>query len=172
MIVQFYEEDWSRKCQPTPVFLSEEPHGQRSLVGYHPWGCKRVGHYWATEQQLGRTASTLNSDQTAYSEGLKTTKRKTGWNQDKNQGVTLASLVLEASLGSDIQTEMRVMREGQVKTSISRGRWKHRGRDGDGSGVFERGKEAQCGRGGEQGWGDKWESQTHIMWDVVSKVIH
>ena len=23
-----------------PVFLSEEFHGQRSLVGYSPWGCK------------------------------------------------------------------------------------------------------------------------------------
>ena len=23
---------------PTPVFLPAEFHGQRSLVGYHPWG--------------------------------------------------------------------------------------------------------------------------------------
>ena len=29
--------------QPTPVFLPEKSHGQRSLVGYSPWGCKRVG---------------------------------------------------------------------------------------------------------------------------------
>ena len=27
---------WRRKWQPTPVFLSEEFHGQRSLAGYHP----------------------------------------------------------------------------------------------------------------------------------------
>ena len=27
---------------PTPVFLSGGPHGQRSLVGYSPCGCKRV----------------------------------------------------------------------------------------------------------------------------------
>ena len=26
--------------QPTPVFLPGESHGQRSLVGYNPWGCK------------------------------------------------------------------------------------------------------------------------------------
>ena len=26
--------------QPTPVFLPEESHGQRSLVGCSPWGCK------------------------------------------------------------------------------------------------------------------------------------
>ena len=31
----------SRKAgPPTPVFLPGKPHGQRSLVGYSPWGCK------------------------------------------------------------------------------------------------------------------------------------
>ena len=29
-----------RKWQPTPVFLPGESHGQRSLAGYSPWGCK------------------------------------------------------------------------------------------------------------------------------------
>ena len=42
---------WRRKWVPTPVFLSEKSHGQRSLVGYNPWGLKRVGHHFATEQQ-------------------------------------------------------------------------------------------------------------------------
>ena len=42
---------WRREWQPTPVFLSGESHGQRSLAGYGPWG-RRVGHNWATEQQL------------------------------------------------------------------------------------------------------------------------
>ena len=32
---------WSRKWQPTPVFLPGESHGQRSLVGYSPQGCKQ-----------------------------------------------------------------------------------------------------------------------------------
>ena len=31
---------WRRKWQPAPVFLPEKPHGQKSLVGYSPWGCK------------------------------------------------------------------------------------------------------------------------------------
>ena len=31
---------WWRKCQPTPVFLLGESHGQRSLLGYSPWGHK------------------------------------------------------------------------------------------------------------------------------------
>ena len=29
-----------RVWQPTLVFLPGKPHGQRSLVGYSPWGCK------------------------------------------------------------------------------------------------------------------------------------
>ena len=35
----------------TPVFLPGESHGQRSLVSYSPWGCKRVRQNLATEQQ-------------------------------------------------------------------------------------------------------------------------
>ena len=31
---------WRREWLPTPVFLPEESHGQRSLVGCSPWGCK------------------------------------------------------------------------------------------------------------------------------------
>ena len=37
--------------QPTPVFLPGESHGQRSLVGYSPWGHK-VGHDWAHSTSL------------------------------------------------------------------------------------------------------------------------
>ena len=29
---------WRREQQPTPVSLPGESHGQRSLVGYSPWG--------------------------------------------------------------------------------------------------------------------------------------
>ena len=32
---------WRRKWQPIPVFLPGESHGQRSLMGYSPWGCKQ-----------------------------------------------------------------------------------------------------------------------------------
>ena len=38
---------WKREWQPTPVFLPGKSHGQRSLEGYSPWGCKRVRHDWA-----------------------------------------------------------------------------------------------------------------------------
>ena len=33
---------WRRKWQPTPVFLPENPEGQRSLVGYSPGGSKQL----------------------------------------------------------------------------------------------------------------------------------
>ena len=34
---------------PTPVFLPGESHGQRSLAGYSPWGCKESDSTAATE---------------------------------------------------------------------------------------------------------------------------
>ena len=33
---------WNKKWQPTTVFLPEKFHGQRSLVGYTPWGHKEL----------------------------------------------------------------------------------------------------------------------------------
>ena len=35
----------------TPVFLPGKSHGQMSLVGYSPWGHKRVRHNLVTEKQ-------------------------------------------------------------------------------------------------------------------------
>jgi len=42
---------WRRKWQPTPVFLLGEFRGQKSLMGYSPWGCKEVD----TIEQLTHT---------------------------------------------------------------------------------------------------------------------
>ena len=33
---------WRRKQQSTPVLLPRKSHGQRSLVGYSPWGHKEL----------------------------------------------------------------------------------------------------------------------------------
>ena len=48
---KFRLDPWVRKIPPqrrkwqTPlVFLPGKSHGQRSLMGYSPWGCKRVRH--------------------------------------------------------------------------------------------------------------------------------
>ena len=35
-----WEDPLEKEWQPTPVFLSGKSHGQRSLVGYSPWGLK------------------------------------------------------------------------------------------------------------------------------------
>ena len=42
---------WRRAWQHTPVFLPGESHGQRSLVGSSPWGCKELD----TTEQLTLT---------------------------------------------------------------------------------------------------------------------
>ena len=34
------KDPWSKKWQLTPIFLPGKFHGQKSLVGYHPWGTK------------------------------------------------------------------------------------------------------------------------------------
>ena len=41
---------WRRLQRPTPVFLPGESHGQRSWVGYSPWGCKDSDTTEATKQ--------------------------------------------------------------------------------------------------------------------------
>ena len=38
--VQILKFLWSRKWQPTPVFLTGKSHGQKNLAGYSSWGCK------------------------------------------------------------------------------------------------------------------------------------
>ena len=40
-----------KEWQPTPVFLPGEVHGQGSLAGYSPWGCKEPD----TTKQLTHT---------------------------------------------------------------------------------------------------------------------
>ena len=42
-----HSRSWSRKWQPTPVFLPGKFHGQWSLRGYSPGGSQRVKHDWA-----------------------------------------------------------------------------------------------------------------------------
>ena len=38
------------KWQPTPILLPGESHGHWTLVGYNPWGHKRVRHDLVTKQ--------------------------------------------------------------------------------------------------------------------------
>ena len=42
---------WRRPWQPTPVFLPGESYGQRTLVGYNPWGCREWDTTGVTEHR-------------------------------------------------------------------------------------------------------------------------
>ena len=37
---------WRRTWQAAAVFLPGKAHGQRSLVGCYPWGCKELDMTW------------------------------------------------------------------------------------------------------------------------------
>ena len=43
VIILLTSHQWRRAWPPIPVFLPGESHGQRSLVGYSPWGCRELG---------------------------------------------------------------------------------------------------------------------------------
>ena len=51
---------WRRKWQPSPVFLPGESHGQRSPVGYGPWGRKESD----MTEQLNSNKDTQETDNT------------------------------------------------------------------------------------------------------------
>jgi len=54
---------WRRAWQPTPVLLPGEPHAQRSLAGYSPWGrtesdmAEPLTHIHSSRMQLGSVAA-------------------------------------------------------------------------------------------------------------------
>ena len=50
---------WSREWQPPPVFLPGKFHGQKSLAGYSPWGC-RVRHDRSCTHTLPFTLREMN----------------------------------------------------------------------------------------------------------------
>ena len=37
-----WEYPLEKEIAPTPVFLPGKSHGEKSLVGYSPWGCKEL----------------------------------------------------------------------------------------------------------------------------------
>ena len=53
--------------QPTAVCLPGEFHGQRDLVGYSPWGPKRVGRDWAhTHSSTNITSYPIHRQQNSF----------------------------------------------------------------------------------------------------------
>ena len=71
---------WRRKWQPTPVFLPGKSHGQRSLVGYSPWGCKEWDmteqHQALSELSLGKRVGFCLAD-----EGGKACRQRAAYRQ-------------------------------------------------------------------------------------------
>ena len=49
-----------KEMATTPIFLPGESHGQKSLVGYSPWGC-RVRYYWVTDSFTFSTPEEKNA---------------------------------------------------------------------------------------------------------------
>ena len=69
---------WSRKQQPTPVFLPGKFHGQRSLAGYSPWNL-RVGRYWAC------VCMHTHTQEDHYRKGTyKSRKHERAWNEGRH----------------------------------------------------------------------------------------
>ena len=46
-----WEDPLERGMATHSIFLPGKSHGQRNLVGYSPWGHKRIRHNLATQQQ-------------------------------------------------------------------------------------------------------------------------
>ena len=50
---------WRSKSQPTPVFLPEKSHRQRSLFGFSPWDHRTVGYNWVQAHIQGYLFSSI-----------------------------------------------------------------------------------------------------------------
>ena len=57
---------WKRKWQRVSVFLPGKSHGQWSLAGCSPWGCKRVGHDLMTKQQQHSDSDRLTCSRCSF----------------------------------------------------------------------------------------------------------
>ena len=53
---------WRREWQSTPVFLPGESHGQRSLAGYNPQGCKESD----VTEQLTLTSNAIRTPENFF----------------------------------------------------------------------------------------------------------
>ena len=70
---------WKRKWQFTPILLPGEAHGQRSLVGYRPWGCKELD---TTEQLVGLLELKIYLQASAIELLLKCKKKRNDYYSD------------------------------------------------------------------------------------------
>ena len=81
---------WRRAWQPSPVSLPGEFHGQRSLAGYSPWGCKESD----TTEQLSKHAEAAEAKAMSKQEVV------AAWTERAGKGQTWGKLGID--LGRNI----------------------------------------------------------------------
>ena len=60
------EDALEEEMAPAPVFLPGTPRGQRSLVGYSPWGCTRVRQDLVSNDNRNQNRRELAQDRNSY----------------------------------------------------------------------------------------------------------
>ena len=95
---------WRREWQPTPVLLPEKSHGQRSLVGYSPWGCKESD---ITEPLNNNRNSSLimrdSSSQSTCSKSRGNCRKSEGMIELRKKKPIILQLLLKVDLSKDHQ---------------------------------------------------------------------
>ena len=95
---------WRTKWQPIPVFLPEKSHGQRSLVGYSPWGCKESD---ITEPLNNNRNSSLimrdSSSQSTCSKSRGNCRKSEGMIELRKKKPIILQLLLKVDLSKDHQ---------------------------------------------------------------------
>ena len=76
---------WRRAWQPTPVFLPGKSHGQRSLAGYGPEGCKELN---TTELTLHAHVSRgFSRARGGHGPGSRAQSQDSGWLRKRPQAI-------------------------------------------------------------------------------------
>ena len=103
---------WRRKWPPTPVLLPGKSYGQRSLVGYSPWGCK--------ESDMTEQLNFLSWSDSSYT-GIYTWKNSMKW--------TLRICALSCIYVVCLNCKSR--KDGEKKRKGERKRRREKGREGE-----------------------------------------
>ena len=109
---------WRRKCQPTPVFLPGESHGQRSLLGYSPWGRKESnktehahGPQTCRAKQAREDLASANRVRRNHA-SLRRTARAAGW--DPRESMSWLSAFTESTMNGTRRPRPRKHKASQL----------------------------------------------------------
>ena len=96
---------WRREWLPTPVFLSEESHGQRSLVAYSPWNHKESDMTFTFSFSACRASGLLSID--FYNPSL-----------SHKKGSAILTKLEMGSLGQFCSQKRRYLSVGAIKAEV------------------------------------------------------